>query len=136
MKIAFSGTQRGMTQAQYRVLRLLLDAEQRDEFHHGDCVKSDADAATMAASIGHRTIAHPPLDSKKRAHHKSDVVLEPLDYMVRNAALALVSDILFATPGQAEEVIRSGTWMTIRTMRRLKKPVIIIFPDGSVRREG
>lgn len=136
MKIGFTGTQRGMTEDQFRVLRVLLGAEERDEFHHGDCIKSDNDAATMAAAIGHKTVAHPPIECKKRAYHKSDVVLEPLDYMVRNAALALVADVLIATPGQVAEVLRSGTWMTIRTMRRLKKPIIIIFPDGSVRREG
>jgi hypothetical protein len=34
------------------------------------------------------------------------------------------------------EVVRSGTWSTIRYARKRSKPITVILPDGSLQREG
>jgi len=38
---------------------------------------------------------------------------------------------LWAIPGEFKEVLRSGTWSTIRYARKKGKKVLIIWPDGS-----
>ena len=52
------------------------------------------------------------------------------DYLVRNHDIVDVCDVLVATPGQKEEQIRSGTWATIRYARKIRKQIIIVYPDG------
>lgn len=44
-------------------------------------------------------------------------------YMNRNSALAEIADELIAFPRTAREILRSGTWSTIRRFRKLEKPV-------------
>ena len=36
------------------------------------------------------------------------------------------------TPQGNEEVMRSGTWATVRRARKQDKPIFIINPDGSL----
>ena len=37
-----------------------------------------------------------------------------------------------ACPAENKEVMRSGTWATIRYAKRIKKPITIIWPDSGV----
>lgn len=39
---------------------------------------------------------------------------------------------MIATPSSKEEELRSGTWSTVRYARKLRRPVTLIYPDGSV----
>lgn len=49
----------------------------------------------------------------------------------RNHDIVDATEWLIATPKKFEE-IRSGTWATVRYAKKVKKPVTIIWPDGSI----
>ena len=129
MKIAFTGTQRGVPEAQ-----LLAAAElfpPGAELHFGDCVGADAQVWFLLSSWGFRTVAHPPVDPTRRAFCEADEVREPMPYLVRNRDMVDECERLVAAPRTAREVLRSGTWSTVRYARLVGKPVAVAWPDGS-----
>lgn len=131
MNVGFTGTQRGMTVGQWdALLRLLMNRV--GNFHQGDCVGSDAQAAHGARCLGFRIIGHPPTIDAKRAFFPADEWREPLSYLERNHKIVIASQEMIATPGEFEEQLRSGTWATIRYARRVGRPLHVIYPDGLV----
>lgn len=133
MKIGFTGTQRGMTAKQSAEFREFCRKHRKliTEFHHGDCVGADAEAHDIVAQeIGVDIIwIHPGTNWTKRAHKDSPHVSAPAPNLERNRWIVTRTDALVACPGEAEEVLRSGTWMTIREARdRQKKPYRILLP--------
>lgn len=121
----------------------LLDAFA--EFHHGDCIGADDDAADIVAEIlgdsdmDMRTckiVCHPPVDEQHRAFNEmADETREPLTHFARNRAIVDETDVLCATPWQTETPAPKtggGTWYTIEYAMKKGKPVHIIWPDGSV----
>ena len=66
----------------------------------------------------------------------SDEVRDPLPYLERNRAIVDACDILIACPKGMQEEQRSGTWATVRYARRRDRPIVIVWPDGTVTREG
>ena len=134
--VGFTGTQRGVTPAQFRRLCEALGAWPRGEFHHGDCVGADASAHDIACALGYRVVIHPPTNDSKRAYCAgAAVVLPPRGYLLRNGDIVDASEVMVATPGELSEQLRSGTWATIRRARRAERPMIIIYPDGTTMRE-
>lgn len=135
MKIGFTGTQRGMTKEQLisfeAGLRFVMDGDDTDEFHHGDCIGADAQAHMVAFGLKFRIIVHPPIIDKKRAFCKgySEIRIQK-PYFDRNHDIVDQTEILIATPGEAEEQLRSGTWATIRYARKKGGHPVIIGPDG------
>lgn len=106
-------------------------------FHHGDCVNCDEDAAMLAKALGYLVHAHPPFKDNLRAFSEfNDVIHAPKDFLDRNKDIVDVSGIMIATPHTVNEVIRSGTWSTIRYARSLNRELCIIFPDGSTQWEN
>ena len=43
------------------------------------------------------------------------------------------ADLVIAAPREYEEVLRSGTWATVRYTRHSFKRLIIVRPDGTIR---
>lgn len=132
-KVAFTGTRAGMTYKQAATFTGLLTLTPMVEFHHGDCVGADEQAHNLViAHGGIFIISHPPDNDKHRAHC-DDVTyqFQPLPYLDRNRAMVDLCDLLIATPGQKEEILRSGTWATIRYARVLGRRVVMVYPDGS-----
>jgi hypothetical protein len=130
MKIGFTGTRRGMAQAQNASFWYWLAGE--GEFHHGDCTGSDEQAHIMARGSMFRIVVHPPTDDKNRAFCIGDETRDPLPYLDRNRNIVDETEVLVATPAEDEEQLRSGTWSTIRYARKQGKRVVIIYPDGRV----
>ena len=135
--VGFTGTREGLTSAQREALVKVLYRLYSDgsEFHHGDCVGADEEAHEIAREIGYEIHIHPPSISRLRAFCKGDVVYSPKPYLERNHDIVDASDILVACPAQSYEVLRSGTWATVRYARRVGKPIVIIYPNGSVETE-
>ena len=139
MKIGFTGTQVGMTRKQKNVFEkciLQIVMLESVEFHHGDCVGSDEQASRIIHKYGMKIVIHPPMDRKKRAFCKYDKIVKEKPYLVRNRDIINDTEILFATPKEEFEVLRSGTWSTIRYALKLNKDVIIIYPSGVVEEKG
>lgn len=134
MKVGFTGTRRSMTEAQGEKLIDLLTYYRAEEFHHGDCVGSDAQAHDLVRqhfpSI--RIITHPPTSPRFRANCRGDASEPPREYMSRNHRIVDISGVLIATPAEAQEILRSGTWATIRYARKVRTPRGIINPNGEV----
>lgn len=131
LRVGFTGTQRGMTRSQRFLIYNLLTSHY-GEFHHGDCIGSDAQAHDLAAEVGFQVIIHPPENPAKRAWKKSRQILPPRPYLDRNHDIVDSSAILLATPGEMHQEQRSGTWATIRYARKSNKKTIILFPDGTM----
>jgi hypothetical protein len=128
----FTGNQDGMTKQQKRTFRKLLIENGVTELHHGDCIGSDADAHLIAKTMGLSIVKHPPVDDKKRAYCKGGRELPAKPYLPRNKDIVKASSIMFATPRSFNEVVRSGTWSTVRFAVDKKVKMLVIYPDGSV----
>lgn len=153
VRAGFTGTQVGATRAQLarladglawlaRTLGQYDDGAGEIEFGHGVCIGADDNAATLASSLDCvRSIREfPPTNTSKMAsvqyHPDVPVFREaPAAYLARNQAIVRWCVCLFATPEQQEgEVLRSGTWSTVRFARRIGREVFVIRPDGHVQR--
>jgi len=134
----FTGTRQGWTDAQrVAFIGLLSDVK---ILHHGDCVGSDAQAHAVCIEHGVLVHVHPAIDDRYRAYCTGYTWIEqPLEYLARNRNIVHKSNGLIAVSRTTHEVGRSGTWMTVRYARRInvglpvKHPIVIIYPDGSVR---
>jgi hypothetical protein len=133
MRVGFTGTQQGMTDAQKeQVLRILAEYHV-DEFHHGDCIGADEEFHNIVAETfgNENIIIHPPSAQQKRAFCKGGKWRKPKAYLDRNFDIVDETDILIATPKEDHEVLRSGTWATIRYGRKDSGyHVYCIYPDG------
>jgi len=130
VNVGFTGTRRGMTDAQYNSVWALLCYRAPGHFHHGDCTGADEKAAHLARHAGMRIICHPPTDSRLRANVVSDETRAPRPYLDRNHDIVDETTELIATPGEFEEQLRSGTWSTVRYARRQGRRVLVVLPDG------
>ena len=119
-----------------RQMRRLKARKELNEFHHGDCVGADSDADHIVRLVSPRAKIHihPPEKDFKRAHTfiEGDTMYPAKPYLDRNHDIVDAVDILFATPKTNGEVIRSGTWATIRYARKQGKKVVLIRPDGTI----
>jgi hypothetical protein len=122
-----------MTPGQSEAVRELLARLKLTELHHGDCVGADAEAHEIARSLGAVVIVHPPIDVSRRAFCSADKLLPPAPYLERNQAIVDSVRILVAAPAQEKEILRSGTWATVRYARRCGVPVTIVPPSGERR---
>lgn len=104
-----------------------------DVLHLGDCIGADTQAYTEAIRLGVKTIGHPPTNPQKRSFLTYDEERPAKPYLARNLDIATEGeDGVIATPQEFVEVLRSGTWATVRYARKLGRKVYIIRPDGSV----
>lgn len=139
MNYGFTGTKYGMNYVQQNNLRELLYSVFSDgsEFHHGDCVGADSEAAAIAWRVGFRIVCHPPIKPGKRAWTTfNDRILDPKPYLDRDRDIVQAGDALIAAPHTPYEIRRSGTWTTVRYARKLKRPIYLILPDGMVQIEN
>ncbi len=130
MIIGFTGTRKGMTDAQCSHIEFILMQLGCSEFHHGDCVGADSQAAYLVRSLGTiKIVAHPPV----RENFRAKVPLRPMDrslvpkpYLQRNHDIVDACDHLLVAPKSNEEEQRSGTWATYRYARSCGRPITMI----------
>jgi hypothetical protein len=130
MKIGFTGTSQGMSEWQKAQLRIKIAHLGLIEFHHGDCVGADAEAHEIVSVFFYNKIViHPPLNTSKEAFcqiRDGGEIRPAKDYLTRNHDIVDETDLLIAAPLTTEEVLRSGTWATIRYAKKQGKPIIMI----------
>jgi len=124
MKVGFTGTREGMSAQQKEAFALEIMRLNPVEFHHGDCVGADAEAHDIVRALCPDTIivVHPPLSDKQRAFRTGNIMRELMAYTPRDKNIVNQTDYLIATPKQDKEIVRSGTWMTVRYARKQSKP--------------
>lgn len=132
LRVGSTGTQRGTTAAQKATVMSIVTSWMPQEWHHGDCVGADEEVHRIVHSFAPecKLVGHPPANSAKRAFCKFDTLLPALPYLERNHNIVDQVDALVATPGEEFEVLRSGTWATVRYAIKLKIPTYIIVPSG------
>ena len=52
--------------------------------------------------------------------------------LLRKKAIVRASQVVIVAPGTEQEILRSGTWQTVRFARKYKRPLTIIYPSGRV----
>lgn len=128
MKLGFTGTRKGMTDWQKRRFRAFLRHFRPEVFYHGDCVGADAQAHKLVRETlpDCRIVVCPGDIPKLRANCKGDFNDAPAPCLVRNTQIVAHTDELIAAPETDEEQVRSGTWATVRTARKLGKRVELL----------
>lgn len=134
MRLAFTGTQTGMTQAQRDSFRSLLVTFRVKTLIHGGCIGADIDAHRLAKLLGKKVIVYPSNIINKRGEYTdADIVHTAHPPLERNPLIVQAGEILCATPKwPAKEEQRSGTWATVRLAWMISMPVVIINPDGTL----
>jgi hypothetical protein len=135
MKLGMTGNRYGIEAQALTVLIKLLNARSISEVHHGDCVGADEAFHNEAIKLKLKVIVHPPDKKTLRAFCDGSEIREEKPYIKRNHDIVDESDILFAFPSSDIEYVESGTWATIRYARKKKKPVLIILPNGIIKKE-
>jgi hypothetical protein len=138
--IGFTGTQKGMTDAQKRTVGMVLSGmfASLQEAHHGMCIGADHDFHDIVRHIIKESdkqvkiVGHPPKNKSKFVKDDVDVLMEDKEYLDRNHDIVDSADMLIATPDGDTEKLRSGTWATIRYAKKQGKKVIIVKPLGQM----
>lgn len=136
VRVGFTGTRDGMTDAQKATVADLLERVAPRWCHHGDCVGADADFHHLAKAAGSAVMIHPPSDPKLRAGLVGDDIAEEKPYLDRNRAIVHAATILVATPKESTPQGKGGTWFTIGYARLQGKRVTIVWPDGTTLIDG
>ena len=143
MIIGFTGTRNGMTEKQVSKIHTLLTGFVGEINPalilglHGDCIGADDDFNMLCLSENIKTLCRPCTFENMRAHRTSQQIAEPETPMQRNRKITAQADVMIACPPNYTEIKRgSGTWATIKFSRRAKKPLYIIFPDGTMLKEN
>lgn len=139
MRLAFTGTQVGMTAKQLDAMwRIYLGLDPED-VGHGDCIGSDFQFHNKI--LEHRGIGGVKpgiyiwpsnLESKRAYCDFANVTYEPAPPLERNRTMVDWCLKLIACPKESKEVMRAGTWSTVRWARRQGKVIYVVIPDGTV----
>lgn len=135
--IGFTGTRKGMSPGQRDNLLTILTGALKGRghcgavLHHGDCVGADAEAHEVARSLGMEVVIHPPTNPKARAFCDvvPGVMMPTLPYLERNRAIVNACSLLVAAPAGAE-MVRSGTWATVRYARMKYTRILVLEREG------
>lgn len=134
--VGFTGRRDGMTGAQkHTILELLalrmITSPGVVAILHGDAKGADAEFNELAKQFPVKRTCRPCTFEDQRAFTDAIPIAEPVNPMARNRAIVADADLLLAAPPTDFEVKRSGTWATIRYMRKTGKPCVVVWSDGS-----
>lgn len=139
INISFTGSRKGMTNRQKDTLEFILKHLTYHHpsdlnFHHGGAVGADEEAHDIALQMPNLICCVYPAGEERYNYWRNEkagykIVFywkeDPLD---RNEDIVRAGNILFAAPRERAEVLRSGTWSTIRLCKKKKKRCIILDP--------
>ena len=140
LKVAFTGTRQGMTEEQAKTVGVWLMNHETEisQLHHGACIGADVDFHNICIDMEMIRLVHVhPSDNKNTNQLRQLKQIEnvamiwPIETpLARDWTMVQHCDILLATPLQDDEVVRSGTWTTVRYARKLRKKVRLIRRSG------
>lgn len=136
MKLGMTGNRNGISTEAKKFLINFLNTREIQEVHHGDCLGADADFHNLCQERNIKIIIHPPDDNKLRAYCKSDNILPSKKYIDRNHDIINETDTLIAFPPTEIEILRSGSWATIRYAKKKNKKLFIVYPSGNAENEN
>jgi len=143
--LAFTGTRRGLTDAQRSALRVVLAGYPGATLHNGCAEGADEECLELVYSgiLGRCSVVLHPAHLLRfiwaqswqvgfNGHADLRGVAGPLE---RNRRMVDAASVVIACPHGPEER-RSGTWSTVRYARKRGRDVVIVWPDGRIEREG
>ena len=102
--------------------------------HHGCCTGADTASHFIARHIEGTLIhGHPGVDYRGESPYRMTDTDPAKPYLERNTDIVAYADALIAAPQYEEghpQSARSGTWQTIRLARKVKLPILIVWPNG------
>jgi hypothetical protein len=141
--IGISGTRQGLTDIQLKKVEnilIKLQSKYEDmEMHHGDCIGSDQQIHEMVVekNLVQSIVIHPPKNAALRSFCENcfnDTIIIKQefekDYLDRNKDIVAISELMIITPKENDEIVKSGTWMSYRTSKKLNKKTLLIKPNG------
>lgn len=130
MKLGITGTRHGASIKQIHKLIEFLKKNKIKELHHGDCLGVDMQSHFLTCFLqpNCKIIVHPPIKNDWRAGCKGDIIKKELDYKVRDKNIVNSVDLLIGCPQTDYEILRSGTWATIRYAKKINRKCIIFYP--------
>lgn len=134
--LGITGTRFGCTTEQFSSVKTMIFDLTPNVIHHGDCVGVDEEVDKIARTLGIDRVIHPPEDGSLRSWCFGGEIKPAQPYLIRNQNIVTETELLLCVPSTVTEEIRSGTWFTVRFARSLGRPIIFVFPDGSIGREG
>lgn len=134
MKIlGFTGSRRGMTPAQRNTVHCFLTSlPDLDSVVHGGAIGADATFDQLARHLNIERLILPSNIPSQTMADQGSQWLAPQPPLTRNHNIVDACSFMLATPAEYSEIVRSGTWATIRYARRQRIPVYIIWPDGRI----
>jgi hypothetical protein len=132
--VGFTGTRQGMTGAQRRSFVRLIKELNPEEFHHGDCVGADDQAAVIVDDLcpDCDIHMHPPVDNAHRAMNQlAEVIYEPKTHFARNRDIVNACGVLIGISLLPQRQANGGTWYTIAYAEKKGRTVYVIWPDGT-----
>jgi len=137
VRVSFTGTRRGMSLEQIDGVRFILGNRTVSVASHGVCSGADIQFHKAVREIFGRTayIACFPSTAKTAAPipDDADFVADRKPPLDRNKDILLAGpDLLIATPATDHEVVRSGTWTTIRLAKKLRMPILQVMLGGGI----
>lgn len=134
MRVSVTASQAGITPKQYRDIEAYLLEHRPTVLTHGGCIGGDDTIDLLAAQLGIYRFVFPSTITAKRIPDEvlrsrgKVFIFAPMPPLERNPKIVLAGDILLACPRQSE-VLRSGTWATVRQARKRHLPYKIFFPS-------
>lgn len=130
-----------MSNDQVLVVHMLL-GELKDngatQATHGMCIGSDETFHRMAKAMAYFVIGVPGVTVFGKEWKRStqcgdcDLIMPAKPFLLRNRDIVRESDVMIATPSETVEQRKgSGTWATIRYTREAKKPLVLVWTDGT-----
>jgi len=128
MRIGFTGTRKGLTVQRAVQLRNALETISPESVVHGDCIGADAQFHDICRELGIRPIELRPCDiASQRAGCIADKVYPVKPPLERNRDIVNDCDMLIACPSGHTEILRSGTWQTVRYARKVGRIMLVLF---------
>lgn len=137
MRVGITATRRGLTDYQKMTVSSTLESllfEYTNQLHHGMCIGGDLQVHKICRGLFGKNVeihGHPSNLDRFRAQCDCDVYYTPKAPLVRNRDIVIAVQTMIALPGEDEEILRSGTWATIRYARMVKRQMITIYPYPS-----
>lgn len=132
--LGFTGRREGVSLEQVGSLEELIKNTSFKVAVHGDCIGADAVFHDVVRKLKPdvKIEIYPALHPDFKANKHADLSHVPMKALERDKIMANKVEFMIAMPSTNHEILRSGTWATIRYSRKSNtvKRIIIINPNG------
>jgi len=139
--LGFTGTSRTVLPCQQRAalehyIKSHLKPLHIDYAIHGGADEGDDVFHNLCVGLGITVHVWPSEKQKGKKWPGISVIVHPITPgtpLNRNRIIVAHATLMIACPKEHAEVLRSGTWATVRYTRAAHKPITMIYPNGEIR---